>query len=127
MKTIIATMAAAVFALEPCRLHATTTSRAPLKPFQPTQTEIRPLLIGASVPGLALQTPDGRAFDMRGAITKKPTVVIFYRERLVPLLQHAARTTGKPSSRNSSNWATRSLPSVRTVPKSWGRAWRNTS
>lgn len=41
--------------------------------------DIRPLLIGVSVPQLVLQTPDGKAFDLNQAVKEHPTVLIFYR------------------------------------------------
>lgn len=41
--------------------------------------DIKPLLIGASVPDVTLQTPDGKAFNLKAAAAKKPTVLIFYR------------------------------------------------
>lgn len=40
---------------------------------------IQPLRIGAKVSPLALQTPDGKAFNLSAAIEKKPAIVIFYR------------------------------------------------
>lgn len=41
--------------------------------------QVQPLAVGASVPVLTLQTADGKAVDLRKAIAKKPTVLIFYR------------------------------------------------
>lgn len=41
--------------------------------------DIHPLLIGASVPKLVLQTPDGKAFDLNQTVKERPTVLIFYR------------------------------------------------
>jgi len=41
--------------------------------------DITPLLIGASVPDVTLQTPDGKAFNLKATVAKKPTVLIFYR------------------------------------------------
>ena len=41
--------------------------------------EVRPLLIGAAAPSAVLHTPDGAEFDLKSAIEKKPTIVIFYR------------------------------------------------
>ena len=41
--------------------------------------EVRPLLVGAVVPGVMLRTPDGATFDLRASIEGKPTVLIFYR------------------------------------------------
>ena len=40
---------------------------------------VRPLLIGDAVPDIDLSTPEGKPFDLRGAISKAPTVLIFYR------------------------------------------------
>ncbi len=41
--------------------------------------DVRPLSIGATVPSLTLQSVDGRAFDLDGAIKSQPTILIFYR------------------------------------------------
>ena len=41
--------------------------------------EISPILVGAVVPELVLQTVDGKSFNLNEAIGKKPTVLIFYR------------------------------------------------
>jgi len=41
--------------------------------------EIRPLLIGATVPELTLRSADGSGFDLGKAIKKQPTILIFYR------------------------------------------------
>lgn len=41
--------------------------------------EIRPLLIGATVPDLTLLTKEGDPFDLNAALAEKPTVLIFYR------------------------------------------------
>ncbi len=41
--------------------------------------EICPLLVGERVPPVTLKTVDGRPFDLRAAIARKPTVLIFYR------------------------------------------------
>lgn len=40
---------------------------------------VRPLLIGASVPDLVLESSQGKAFDLSRAIAGKPTILIFYR------------------------------------------------
>ncbi len=42
-------------------------------------TEIRPLLIGTIVPELTLKAANGNAFDLNGALSQKPAVLIFYR------------------------------------------------
>ena len=41
--------------------------------------EICPILIGANVPELTLQTVNGKLFNLNEAIRNKPTVLIFYR------------------------------------------------
>ena len=41
--------------------------------------DVHPLLIGAAVPNLVLQTPDGKAFDLNQSVKEQPTVLIFYR------------------------------------------------
>lgn len=41
--------------------------------------DIRPILVGQSVPELALRTVDGKLFDLNEAIRNKPTVLVFYR------------------------------------------------
>jgi len=45
----------------------------------PSAGEIRPLLIGAEVPQAGLRDANGEPFDLRAAVKKKPTVLIFYR------------------------------------------------
>lgn len=42
-------------------------------------SEIRPLLIGAPVPKVTLQTADGNPFDLNAAVSGRPSVLIFYR------------------------------------------------
>ncbi len=42
-------------------------------------SDVHPILIGATVPKLALTTVNGSPFDLNAAITEKPTVLIFYR------------------------------------------------
>ncbi len=44
-----------------------------------TAQEIRPILIGAEVPGGRLRAADGSPFDLVSTVRKKPTVLIFYR------------------------------------------------
>ena len=41
--------------------------------------QIHPLLIGAKVPRLELQTGDGTDFDLNAAIARQQTILIFYR------------------------------------------------
>lgn len=41
--------------------------------------EIRPLLIGAGIPDVALTTTAGEPFDFKAVIATKPTILIFYR------------------------------------------------
>ncbi len=41
--------------------------------------DIKPLLIGASVPDVTLRTAKGESFNLKAAAAKKPTVLIFYR------------------------------------------------
>ena len=40
---------------------------------------IRPLMIGATVPDVALVTPDHRPVELKEALAKQPTVLIYYR------------------------------------------------
>jgi peroxiredoxin len=51
----------------------------PARPVPASATDIRPLLIGASVPEVTLRTADGEAFDLSAAVSRKPAVLIFYR------------------------------------------------
>jgi len=41
--------------------------------------KVRPLLIGSPVPDIALETSNSEAFDLRGHVTDKPSVLVFYR------------------------------------------------
>ncbi|NIM61259.1 MAG: hypothetical protein GTN89_05345 [Acidobacteria bacterium] len=41
--------------------------------------KIRPLLIGATVPSTKLVAADGQAVDLAAVLSRKPTVVVFYR------------------------------------------------
>ena len=41
--------------------------------------QVRPLLIGAQVPEVTVQTGEGKPFALLDALRKQPTVVIFYR------------------------------------------------
>jgi len=44
-----------------------------------TALNVQPLLVGASIPKLALLTEEGISFDLNTALAKKPAVLIFYR------------------------------------------------
>lgn len=48
-------------------------------PVPESPTEIRPLLIGAPVPKVTLQTVDGKPFDLGASVSECPAVLIFYR------------------------------------------------
>ena len=41
--------------------------------------QIRPLLVGASIPDTALRKIDGSSVSLHQALAEKPTVLIFYR------------------------------------------------
>jgi hypothetical protein len=41
--------------------------------------KIQPLLAGSLIPGIKVNTVDGKPFDLTSAIKTKPTVLIFYR------------------------------------------------
>jgi hypothetical protein len=41
--------------------------------------QVQPLLIGATVPALELQSGEGESFDLGAAFAKQPTIVVFYR------------------------------------------------
>lgn len=41
--------------------------------------DICPVLVGSAVPDVPLTTVEGEAFDLRAALTQKPTLLIFYR------------------------------------------------
>lgn len=45
----------------------------------PSAEEICPVKVGASVPSIPLQTVEGAAVDLKEEVTKKPTVLVFYR------------------------------------------------
>jgi peroxiredoxin len=44
-----------------------------------SENAVRPLLVGDSIPELELQTAGGKAFDLKQAVAKQLTVLIFYR------------------------------------------------
>lgn len=41
--------------------------------------EVRPILIGADVPAVVLETVNGETFDLKAAVATQPTILIFYR------------------------------------------------
>ena len=41
--------------------------------------EIRPLMVGTSVPDVEIHALDGKAVSIREVVSKQPTVLIFYR------------------------------------------------
>lgn len=45
----------------------------------PSADRVRPLLIGATVPSVTLATSDGEAIELSEVLSRKPTVVVFYR------------------------------------------------
>jgi len=45
----------------------------------PSADSIRPLLIGATVPSVTLAGGDGQTVELGEVLSRKPTVVIFYR------------------------------------------------
>lgn len=49
------------------------------RPVPASAADVRPLLIGASVPEVTLRTADGKAFDLSAAVSRKPVTLIFYR------------------------------------------------
>jgi len=56
------------------------TSRAAETGSAPDKAEaVCPIKIGSEIPKLTLQTPEGKAFDLRAAVARKPTVLVFYR------------------------------------------------
>ena len=44
-----------------------------------TADAVTPALIGTNVPALTLRDVDGKAFDLKAAVAKAPTVLVFYR------------------------------------------------
>jgi peroxiredoxin len=42
-------------------------------------TEVRPLLIGSTLPQISLRDTNGKAFNLNAQVAKKPAVLIFYR------------------------------------------------
>jgi hypothetical protein len=45
----------------------------------PSAGLIRPLLIGATAPDVTLATGDGEPFSLGDALSRKPSIVVFYR------------------------------------------------
>ncbi len=45
----------------------------------PSADKIRPLLIGATVPSVTLATGDAKVVELGDVLSRKPTVVVFYR------------------------------------------------
>lgn len=45
----------------------------------PSADRVRPLLIGATVPAVTLETADGKAIELGEVLSRKPSVVVFYR------------------------------------------------
>ena len=41
--------------------------------------KVCPLLVGAAIPQVALQTVDGEPFDVNRAVSQRPSVLVFYR------------------------------------------------
>ena len=48
-------------------------------PIHDSPLEVRPLLIGARVPGLTLKTAASLPFDLGAAIAKRQSILVFYR------------------------------------------------
>ncbi len=42
-------------------------------------SDVRPLLVGTHIPDVDLKITKGRRFDLKDALSKKPTVLVFYR------------------------------------------------
>ncbi len=45
----------------------------------PSAAEAKPLAVGATAPGVIVQSADGTTFDLGAALSEKPTILIFYR------------------------------------------------
>jgi peroxiredoxin len=52
---------------------------ASARSLAPSQTEVRPLLVGAAAPDAALRGLDGKPVSLKSALAGRPGVVIFYR------------------------------------------------
>ena len=44
-----------------------------------SSVDIHPLLVGTQAPNVTLENTDGRPFDLKTALSEKPTVLVFYR------------------------------------------------
>ncbi|MFC1525184.1 hypothetical protein ACFL6X_00045 [Candidatus Latescibacterota bacterium] len=47
---------------------------APASPW-----EVKPLLVGSTIPKVALETSEGLAFDLNAEVAQKRTILVFYR------------------------------------------------
>jgi len=45
----------------------------------PSAQEVRPLLVGSSIPVLTYATPEGAPFDLNAAVALRPTVLVCFR------------------------------------------------
>jgi hypothetical protein len=45
----------------------------------PSAQEVRPLLVGSSIPVLTYATPEGAPFDFNAAVALRPTVLVCFR------------------------------------------------
>ncbi len=55
------------------------TEQSPSHTIPVSANAVRPLLVGDSIPELELQTAGGKAFDLKQAVAKQLTILIFYR------------------------------------------------
>lgn len=60
-------------------LAAAQVANANTREFASSQTEVRPLLEGMSVPNTVIQTTDNEPVSLKALIMEKPTLLIFYR------------------------------------------------
>ena len=54
-------------------------THAQTQPLPSSGKQVRPLLVGASLPAAQLTADDGTPFDLTAALADKPAVVVFYR------------------------------------------------
>lgn len=79
-KKIARAMALAGFLfLISCQKQKTDTAVSTLTQIPNSAQEICPILVGDTIPNLALNTVDGESFDLKKAVQQKPTVLIFFR------------------------------------------------
>lgn len=45
----------------------------------PSAQEVRPLLVGSSIPVLTYVTPEGAPFDFNAAVARRPTILVCFR------------------------------------------------